>query len=822
MNNSSNNPGIDPFVFLSEGSPPAPAPMPPQHQPLLVQYPVPPVLETREVDKGSEFTREMLTFDDRSEHMLLLTFRERYDRKDAESPDLRFGTNVRSHSTVKHNALGKELSIGCVRLIRVYRLADKNGNVSPPQCEVEILFRNPIGMLSLPVDAIFRKDKSVQNALAEKHVVFIGSGFRIWCEKFAEEINRERIQTERTGFYKDENNCWNHARAAEIALKAVDSQGILERLGINFSLVTDNSMLRLTLFLYGICGRICTVIRDIHAIPMAKLAIVCSERGVAMEDLKQLYCSNDNPPVFTEKSFEEHISSHRDEVALVSLSSTGYMKSKCLETLIRLESELTTVPLLLSDNDKDFCNRNDIVLLNYSVMGIGGIDGELCWAVRTLLNVPMLSIDLEKAFERYDGMLECETESVAICNLIAVLMSLAEVYLPRLGVMPEKLVAVLQRYKDYLLDRAYSSSQDVIERLKTFLTSYRDVPLKCFDGTKPNNEIILKNDMILLTCSMIEHVAEKCGTSRMPLINFLSENGALWGNESRHMRNVRFGSVTERMYAINSSVLFDVGELRPMCVNEMSPKPLYKIPIGTADEYEICYDVYSFDSGNNPFVLITGATGTGKSTLCRTLAVNAARLGLSVVILGTDSSRADLECKSFEIDDNIIEFLWDKALVDGEISQVTVYNPEKADDLLEEFYNYKAKQSETRHTLLLLDEAQEFSWNGESPLVSKILRQGRKFGIVGVFSTQFLNSDNGKNISAALGQIKTRFVFKPSDTTAAMKYLDYQSSNEKARDALNFLDTGEVLAKGHLSAEKYLLDYTVKFTVNPNFLNDIL
>lgn len=140
--------------------------------------------------------------------------------------------------------------------------------------------------------------------------------------------------------------------------------------------------------------------------------------------------------------------------------------------------------------------------------------------------------------------------------------------------------------------------------------------------------------------------------------------------------------------------------------------------------------------------------------------------------------------------------------------------PEEADLLLLKFYEYKAGEADARHTLLLLDEVQNFSWDSKSPLVSKILRQGRKYGIVGVFSTQFLNADNGRNIAAALRQISTQFVFRPSDEIAAAKLLGYSSKEHGIRNVLEMLDTGEAVAKGHISTDICTLNYPIKFFVD--------
>lgn len=487
-----------------------------------------------------------------------------------------------------------------------------------------------------------------------------------------------------------------------------------------------------------------------------------------------------------------------------------------------------------------------------------------------------------------------DVETVGIRNHIALLLSLAQLYLPHLEVKDKELFAVLQQYKTFLVNGAYSS-HGVIERLKTFLTSRRDIPLLRYsNGMEPDNKaIILKDNMVLFSRPVFDHTAKKCGTTRAVPTNALNEIGVLQGNAGQKMRNFRFGETTERMYALDCSVLLEIGELRPICTDNQVPVPRYKIPIGTANGYDIYFDIYPVDGiKNNPFALITGATGTGKSTLCKTLAVNAAMLNLSVVSIGMDISALDLDCNIFEpgegmevsvdlffetlcidldegqtaiadtalelmleqdyssydemltiftglvdneksagslltaareVADKLSDFSWDKAIIDGKISQVIAQTPEEADKLLGDFFDYKVKhKSENRYTLLLLDEARVYSWDGNSALVSKIICQGRKFGIVGVFSTQYIDATNGKNITSALKQIGTHFVFKPSDGIAALKQLGYKSSDDEARDVMKFLGTGEALASGNISTDKCPLDYTVKFTVNRDDLNDIL
>lgn len=910
-NQPNNNSKFDPFVILNQKEqmtaipaqatlppvPEQPQPTAPVSEPQLIQnyFVPPPVFETNGIDDSNEFDREMLICDEENEHMMLITTKEKRKLKHIESPDMRFGVRVNNRHSIKRNTVAKILSTGCVKLIRVYCPTDERGNKSLLQCEVEIIYREQIRRISLPVDAIRRKDKSVLNALANEGVTFTDNGFKIWCEKFSEQLSKAKVYTEYTGFYKDENDRWCHVNAGDIALHAVDSQGILDRLGIDFSTGSDDAFLRLTLFFQGVIGRIFTVVRSMNVFPIAKLAIVYPERGAALEDLKALYCVNGNLLLFPGKLFEKQISAIRDEVALISLSESDYMNGKCLETLSQRGSELTALPLLLSENDSGFSKRNDVLQLNYDITGIGDINGELCWAIKVLLNEPRLSKVLPEKFDYYCTLVEEDTETASVQHLIALLLSLASSYLPRLGVNGDELLAILQQYRDYIINSAYSSSQVVIDRLKIFLTSRRDIPLiRCGSGVKPNDKaIFLKGNMALLSRPVFDHTAKKCGTTRAALANTLNEIGVLQGNSGQKMRNFRFGETTEWMYALDCSALFEIGELRPMCANNHALKPIYQIPIGTADNYDIYYDIYPFDGvRNNPFALITGTTGTGKSTLCKTLAVNAAKQWLSVVIISIDTSALDLNCNIFEpgeemevsVDlfferlrigldeghtdivntalelmleqdyasydemltiftelvnneesagslltaareaaDKLSDFSWDKAIVDGKISQVIAKTPEEADKLLGDFFDYKAAhKTENRYTLLLLDEVQDFSWDSKSPLVAKILRQGRKFGIAGVFSTQYLNADNGKNIASALKQIGTHFVFQPSDDIAALKQLGYKSSDDEARDVLNFLNTGEALASGNISTDECPLDYPVKFTVNQDDLNDIL
>lgn len=862
------------FAPQSSVSVPSPSPMyqPYYHPPLHVN-------DKRQDEHCETLEISQLIFDNNNEHMLLLVNTETESSREAvDFADLKVNLDHKRKRSTKD----KILSNGCIRLLEVYCLADEKGVEGQPLCEVEIINRDPIERISIYVSSINLKDKSLLKVLGERGVTFIKDGFKVWCEKFSETVGKAKVQKYYMDFYRDTDNRLRHSHYNEIAAQAADSLGILERLKIDLSEMSDDSFLRLTLMLYGMCGKMFAALRLMGITTIAKLAIACPERNAALEDLGSMFCSDNNPHLFPGKLFEKQIIPIRNEVILIPLLDEEYMNKKCLGILSQKEPEMVSLPLLFSDITKYFDTRNDVLQLNYDLTGMGNINDIYCWAIRALLNDPSLEERIVESFTRYDIMLEQDTESISVRHLIALFMAMAEVYLPRLGVTKDMLMPVLQGYFKYLTESAGTSSV-VIERLKEFLLSLRDIPIRQHnaDELPINNIIYAKDDKLLFMSSTFEHTAKKCGTTTASLSDILAKEDILQREKSGYKYNISFGKDKQRMYAIKASSLFAPGELRPMCVNEKDLKPLYKLPIGNADDHTIYYDIFPLDSkDSNSFALVTGIAGSGKSTLCKTIAVNAAEQGLSVVCLGGEDALLDMECNIFvpsedeavslerfiedlcdvlsedgnaladmafelmhehgygsyedildsftmlvagdkgaehllgkarEICERLSGFSWDKAVVDGEISQVMAQSQEEAEQLLLGFYEYKSGQADARHTLLLLDEVQNFSWDGKSPLVSKILRQGRKYGIVGVFSTQYLNADSGKNIAAALKQISTQFVFRPSDEIAAVKLLVGSSGDQGLRNVLEMLDTGEAVAKGHISTDICALNYPVKF-----------
>ena len=79
--------------------------------------------------------------------------------------------------------------------------------------------------------------------------------------------------------------------------------------------------------------------------------------------------------------------------------------------------------------------------------------------------------------------------------------------------------------------------------------------------------------------------------------------------------------------------------------------------------------------------------------------------------------------------------------------------------------------------ILLLDECQNLSW-GEGSMAVRILREGRKYGLAGWFSSQYITQ---KTAAAALGQAALQAYFRPDD--AKIPHLTKSFSQAEAGSA---------------------------------------
>jgi hypothetical protein len=98
--------------------------------------------------------------------------------------------------------------------------------------------------------------------------------------------------------------------------------------------------------------------------------------------------------------------------------------------------------------------------------------------------------------------------------------------------------------------------------------------------------------------------------------------------------------------------------------------------------------------------------------------------------------------------------------------------------------------------MVVLDEAQNISLSKSSP-AGKILTEGRKFGINGIFALQFAKGQFDQGDITRLGQSATRVVFKPS-AEEMKQAADLIDSNYDVREMLEKLEKGSCLISGDI------------------------
>ncbi|MGM0125649.1 DNA phosphorothioation-dependent restriction protein DptH [Enterococcus sp. AZ194] len=123
--------------------------------------------------------------------------------------------------------------------------------------------------------------------------------------------------------------------------------------------------------------------------------------------------------------------------------------------------------------------------------------------------------------------------------------------------------------------------------------------------------------------------------------------------------------------------------------------------------------------------------------------------------------------------------------------------------LLWDLYQYATRTgSEAKPLPVVLDEVQNLNFSGSSPAV-KMLREGRKFGISGIFATQSLDSIKG-NDAEAIYNAAEQLHFLPPDSQVSAIAKSITSNPNDRKDVENSLKTllkGETIVYGPIQLD---------------------
>lgn len=267
------------------------------------------------------------------------------------------------------------------------------------------------------------------------------------------------------------------------------------------------------------------------------------------------------------------------------------------------------------------------------------------------------------------------------------------------------------------------------------------------------------------------------------------------------------------------SELYHFGELRLLPDKFEDEEPSVAIPIGTSDGVEISFYIDKLDCNSNNNISVMGLSGSGKTYFLAQLAKGAANVGIGSYFVSAN-----------ELDDSVLaEIGVDVRHVIGGVKsdmnkakkhnseqiisiEVADGDIEKLDTILEDIYNEAVKNR--KPFFLFIDEVQLFNLGKDSVLFNRILREGRKYGIMLVLSTQFVDSSMTASASAKFKQAKNYFEFKTSDAKKSLARLDVNSEErDEAANVLKELPVGACVAKGNLMTPYCKVDYPIEMKI---------
>lgn len=149
---------------------------------------------------------------------------------------------------------------------------------------------------------------------------------------------------------------------------------------------------------------------------------------------------------------------------------------------------------------------------------------------------------------------------------------------------------------------------------------------------------------------------------------------------------------------------------------------------------------------------------------------------------------------------------WQRWCRSGKITVLEADDKDMADKLLVDLYSFKSVQNCSGSCMLIIDECHQLNMNQKSPLAN-LLKQGRKYGIMVVLISQFLTSEDAKNIEYTLKQCTTNVAFKPGDDSRAAKRIGYDLKDSDVRDAVLDIGNYQCIVKGNFCTDTFAVNY---------------
>lgn len=686
----------------------------------------------------------------------------------------------------------KLIASGCAKFNRLIKRSTESSISLLCEIQVQGTAKNT---LEFQIGEISSQKSSIKTALSEYGISFVSTdGFKKWCTDITRQINSATPIKERSGYYK-ENGVWYCVGIDASNSNFSEQLCVLSPFLENLRTYRPSALEELTLILYGLISMMFTVFKDENLTAIANLILVNSDTHRIANELKNLFqLSEGDSYDDSSKSLNKLNSCKNNTTPMIVLSDKVPQNKNALEFILKC-NDLNCFPLLIAKSFDNVCKSDDSQ--NYLLLKVQGsfpssifkiIEIFRCELLAASDFINLIQFQIQRYLNRFSE-LDLDIKS-RVQNTYALMLALIQTILPKVGF--DKTDELCDKYFEFLLNGDSAKSIDV-DTLRYILTSDTDFNRlnKKFCSSLNDNTIYFSDSTITLNITTMLNIAKKFGFSKNNTFSAaLKPYGLLDTAESSNSKVVSVNGNSVRAYSFSIDKTFSFGDFIPDCQSKCFP--MYSVPIGSLSRDRTIS--FSVGENENNMMYVSGQSGSGKTNFCNNVAEQAAKKNMSVVIIGNNSSISDLcsEATKYIINSPQEPIRWNEINQSGRITKVTSYDDE-CDHLLSSFYEFHQKINQKIHTLLILDEVQDFNWDEGSPL-RDLLRQGRKFGISIVLSTQYLNAGNGKDINNALKQCTSFCFFYGADIPKHI-VRKYQPIN----DSVHELNKYEALLVGNFT-----------------------
>ena len=412
----------------------------------------------------------------------------------------------------------------------------------------------------------------------------------------------------------------------------------------------------------------------------------------------------------------------------------------------------------------------------------------VCYAL--LAKILRGEIDPFEYDERIQACINRDSIYLYICSLLLFRL------LGLVGFKEEESLQLVRKFNNFVREKI------------DFVEPFDLAPLKEAIRTSTNNVFAHGKSSFYVAAELIQNVAASHGMSVASYAKVLDSLHLFPCNDWRQI-NFTAGARSYRGYEILAESLYRFGELRYQPIDPRLAAPAFSLNIGECDGVPIGITHVGKLGSTNLHIFIEGASRSGKTHMINYIAKCAEKEKIptiSITCKGTE--QAISQGHTLYLQGDIDATLMKNYIFPGKTVTFIVDNKfEASDRLLDAIYTHMLENG-IFPALLVIDEAQNFNLRQDAPLVSKILRQGAKLGIICLLSTQYLNSGNASHISNAIAQCGNRISFTPGNNIKSLHHFGITADNKEARRIVTEMEPHSFIVQGsQIATDRCFIDY---------------